>query len=112
VLGRQEAFASRNTIGLSVLDALGNGAGFTIALLLMGIPREVLGNGTFLGVRVMPNAFDPWVVMMLPPGGFFMIGVLLLVANWHDLRKVARSKAVERAAAPAKALREREEALV
>jgi electron transport complex protein RnfE len=112
VLGRQEAFASRNTVGLAVLDALGNGVGFTVALLLMGIPREVLGNGTFLGVRVMPNAFDPWVVMMLPPGGFFMIGVLLLVANWHDLRKVARSKAVERAAAPAKALREREEALV
>jgi electron transport complex protein RnfE len=113
VLGRQEAFASRNTVGLSVLDALGNGVGFTIALLLMGIPREVLGNGTFLGVRVMPNAFDPWVVMMLPPGGFFMIGVLLLVANWHDLRNVARRKAVERTAAPATArVREREEALV
>ena len=58
-----------------MLDALGNGFGFTIALLLMGIPREVLGNGTFLGVRVMPDAFDPWVVMMPPPSGFFMIGV-------------------------------------
>ncbi len=113
VLGRQEAFASRNTVGLSVLDAIGNGVGFTIALLLMGIPREVLGNGTFLGVRVMPDAFAPWVVMMLPPGGFFMIGVLLLVANWHDLRKVARAKAVGRAAAPTTAAaREPEAALV
>jgi Na+-translocating ferredoxin:NAD+ oxidoreductase subunit E len=113
VLGRQEAFASRNTVGLSVLDALGNGFGFTIALLLMGIPREVLGNGTFLGVRVMPDAFDPWVVMMLPPGGFFMIGVLLLVANWHDLRKVARARAAERAAVPTAApAREPEEAPV
>ena len=113
VLGRQEAFASRNTVGLSVLDALGNGFGFTIALLLMGIPREVLGNGTFLGVRVMPNAFDPWVVMMLPPGGFFMIGVLLLVANWHDLRKVARARVAARTAAPAMApARVPEEALV
>ena len=113
VLGRQEAFASRNTVGLSVLDALGNGFGFTIALLLMGIPREVLGNGTFLGVRVMPDAFDPWVVMMLPPGGFFMIGVLLLVTNWHDLRKVARARAAERAAVPTTArAREPEEALV
>jgi H+/Na+-translocating ferredoxin:NAD+ oxidoreductase subunit E len=113
VLGRQEAFASRNTVGLSVLDALGNGIGFTIALLLMGIPREVLGNGTFLGVRVMPHAFDPWVVMMLPPGGFLMIGVLLLVANWHDLRKAARSKAATRVAAPvATPAREPEEALV
>ena len=97
VLGRQEAFASRNVVGLSILDALGNGVGFTIALLLMGIPREVLGAGTFLGVHVMPHAFEPWVVMLLPPGGFFMIGVLLLVVNWHDLRKLAR----ERAAMPA-----------
>jgi electron transport complex protein RnfE len=93
VLGRQEAFASRQPIGLSILDAVGNGTGFTIALLLMGIPREVLGNGTFLGVHVMPHGFEPWVVMLLPPGGFFMIGVLLLVANWHDLRKLARERA-------------------
>ena len=87
VLGRQEAFASRQPIGLSLLDALGNGTGFTIALLLMGIPREVLGSGTFLGMQVMPRSFEPWVVMVLPPGGFFMIAALLLVANWHDLRK-------------------------
>ena len=98
VLGRQEAFASRQPVGLSILDALGNGTGFTIALLLMGIPREVLGNGTFLGVHVMPRAFEPWVVMLLPPGGFFMIGVLLLVANWHALR--ARARAATAAAAP------------
>lgn len=98
VLGRQEAFASRQVVGLSILDALGNGIGFTIALLLMGIPREVLGAGTFLGVHVMPRSFEPWVVMLLPPGGFFMIGVLLLVANWADLRKLARERA-RRAAA-------------
>jgi electron transport complex protein RnfE len=90
VLGRQEAFASRQPVGLSLLDALGNGIGFTIALLLMGIPREVLGSGTFLGVQVMPASFEPWVVMVLPPGGFFMIAALLLAANWHDLRKLAR----------------------
>jgi len=100
VLGRQEAFASRNVVGLSILDALGNGVGFTIALLLMGIPREVLGNGTFLGVHVMPRGFEPWIVMLLPPGGFFMIGVLLLVANWHDLRAKARTKAPAAVAVP------------
>ena len=98
VLGRQEAFASRQPVGLSVLDALGNGIGFTIALLLMGIPREVLGNGTFLSMRVMPVSFEPWVVMLLPPGGFFMIGVLLLVTNWADLRKLARERAAQEAA--------------
>lgn len=91
VLGRQEAFASRQPVGLSLLDALGNGVGFTIALLLMGIPREVLGSGTFLEVRVMPASFEPWVVMVLPPGGFFMIAALLLVVNWHDLRTLARA---------------------
>jgi electron transport complex protein RnfE len=113
VLGRQEAFASRNTVGLSALDAVGNGIGFTIALLLMGIPREVLGNGTFLGVRVMPAAFDPWVVMVLPPGGFFMIGIILLGANWHDLRKKARAGAAVREASPAAVpVREPEEVLV
>ena len=116
VLGRQEAFASRQPVGLSALDALGNGAGFTIALLLMGIPREVLGNGTFLGVNVMPSGFEPWVVMMLPPGGFFMIGALLLIANWRDLRRLARDRAVAPAVlkpgTPARTVKEPEAALV
>src|SRR5581483_9038495 len=98
VLGRQEAFASRQPVGLAILDALGNGTGFTIALLMMGIPREVLGNGTFLGLHVMPHSFEPWVVMMLPPGGFFMIGLLLITANWRDLRRKTRAE-VERAIA-------------
>jgi len=92
VLGRQEAFASRQPVGLSILDALGNGTGFTIALLMMGIPREVLCNGTSLSLHVMPKSFEPLVVMMLPPGGFFMIGVLLLAANWRDLLKRTRER--------------------
>ncbi|HEX2716966.1 MAG TPA: electron transport complex subunit RsxE [Gemmatimonadaceae bacterium] len=99
VLGRQEAFAARQPVGLSILDALGNGTGFTIALLLMGIPRELLGSGTLLGVHIMPQSFEPWVVMLLPPGGFFMIGVLLLIVNWHDLRKLTRESA-EKASMP------------
>lgn len=116
VLGRQEAFASRQPVGLSILDALGNGTGFTIALLMMGIPREVLGNGTFLGVHVMPNGFELWVVMMLPPGGFFMIGVLLLGMNWRDLRSKARALTARapavKAAAPAGQQKEPEGVLV
>jgi H+/Na+-translocating ferredoxin:NAD+ oxidoreductase subunit E len=108
VLGRQEAFASRQPVGLAVLDALGNGIGFTIALLLMGIPRELLGNGTFLNIRVMPHAFEPWIIMLLPPGGFFMIGVLLLVANWADLRKLARERSTQPAATDSGAPQPRE----
>ena len=103
VLGRQEAFASRQPVGRSILDALGSGGGFTIALLMMGVPREVLGNGTFLGFHIMPKSYEPWVVMMLPPGGFFMIGCLLLVANWRDLRARAREHAARAAAAKTKA---------
>jgi len=116
VLGRQEAFASRQPVRLATLDALGNGFGFTIALLLMGIPREVLGNGTFLGAHVMPRSFEPWVVMMLPPGGFFMIGILLLLANWRDLRKQTRTRIehaiAAEAPAPARESKEAEVALV
>ena len=114
VLGRQEAFAARQPLSRSILDALGNGGGFTIALLLMGIPREVLGNGTFLALRVMPASFEPWVVMVLPPGGFFMIGVLLLIVNWHDLRTRTRHQTAgsESPARPAQGSRAPKEAAV
>lgn len=115
ILGRQEAFASKNGIGRSVLDALGVGAGFTLALLLMGIPRELLGNGTLLGVNVMGPHFEPWIVMILPPGGFLMIGLLLVLKNWWALRAVTprpeRVAAIAEAAAAGRAgtaVRERE----
>ena len=82
ILGRQEAFSSRNTVGRSVLDALGNSAGFMIALLLMSAPRELLGSGTLLGRPVMGPDFEPWVIMVMPPGGFFTIGLYLLAFGW------------------------------
>ncbi|HVS16338.1 MAG TPA: electron transport complex subunit E [Thermoanaerobaculia bacterium] len=83
ILGRAEAFASRNTVTLSLLDGLGMGAGFTFGLLCLGAVREVLGFGTLFGVAVMPQAFQPWVVMILPGGGFFTLaGWLLLFAAW------------------------------
>jgi electron transport complex protein RnfE len=87
ILGRQEAFSSRNGIGRSVLDALGMGMGFMLTLLLMGGIREVIGNGTFLGVPLFGPHYEPWVVMILPPGGFLTLGVILLgIAWWHDAR--------------------------
>ena len=96
LLGRQEAFAARQPVGRSVLDALGMGAGFTLALTMMGSIRELLGNGSWLGFRVMPAHFEPWVFFALPPGGFFTLGLLLLaVAAAGDLR--ARRAAVGRA---------------
>ncbi|WP_218943384.1 electron transport complex subunit RsxE [Exilibacterium tricleocarpae] len=81
ILGRAEAFASRNSIGRSLLDALGMGAGFTFALLCMGGVREILGGGTLFGVALFADNYQPWVVMILPSGGFFTLGAWLLLFN-------------------------------
>jgi Na+-translocating ferredoxin:NAD+ oxidoreductase subunit E len=86
ILARQEAFASKRPVGRSLLDAVGTGTGFTIALLMMGVSREILGNGTLLGYTVMGPAFEPWIIMILPPGAFFAIGFILLVIGWWQER--------------------------
>ena len=91
ILGRQEAFASKNTVGRSLLDALGTSIGFIIALLLMGIFREVLGSGTFLGYSVFGPNFEPWIIMILPPGGFLTLGFVLLFFNWLEKRRKQRA---------------------
>lgn len=87
ILGRQEAFASKNKVGLALLDAIGMSAGFTFAMLCIGIPREILGSGSLFNVPLFGSNFEPWVVMILPPGGFFMLGFLLLGFNWYQQRK-------------------------
>jgi electron transport complex protein RnfE len=92
ILGRAEAFASRNGLGQSVLDALGMGLGFTVACLSLGIVRELLGAGSFAGVRVFGPGFEPWVIMILPPGAFFVLGMWLLLFNWIKERKEATGK--------------------
>ena len=90
LLARQESFAARNGVGRSALDALGMGLGFTGGLAVVGTVRELLGQGTWLGFRVMPASFEPWVIMNLPPGGFFSFGFVLLgIAWWHE-RKTRR----------------------
>jgi len=87
ILGRSEAFASKNGVGKSMLDALGYGAGFTIACLSMGIVREVLGSGTFIGIPVFGPNYAGWSIMILPGGGFFVLGAWLLLFNWLHERK-------------------------
>jgi len=102
ILGRQEAFASKNTVGRALLDAVGTGAGFLCAMVMMGGVREVLGSGTFLGVSVFGPNYEPWVVMILPPGGFLTLGLWLLLLNWLSERKQKAAEAdsiVERRAA-------------
>ena len=78
----------------ALLDAFGTGIGFMIALLMWGTIREVLGNGTILGVNVTGPNFEPWVIFVLPPGGFFTIGFILLGLNWYERRKKQRAAAV------------------
>ncbi|HPJ71754.1 MAG TPA: electron transport complex subunit E [bacterium] len=76
ILGRAEAFASRHPVGLSILDGLGMGVGFTLALLQIGLVRELAGSNSIWGYRVIAG-YSPALIMILPPGAFLTIGVLL-----------------------------------
>lgn len=97
ILGRHEAFSSRNSVGRSVLDAIGTSVGFLIALVLMGGVRELLGAGSLFGRPLLPDSFEPWVVMGLPPGGFFTIAFVLLGLNgWALHRRGERRGSVRR----------------
>ena len=87
ILGRAEAFACKATVWMSVADALGMGAGFTLALSLISAIRELLGNGTLLGFHLMPSAYVPAVIMILPPGAFLTIGPLLGFFNYLSKKR-------------------------
>ena len=97
ILGRQESFASKQGVGRSLLDALGTGAGFIVALIMMGSVREILGSGSFLGVSLFGDRFEPWLIMVLPPGGFLVLGFWLIGLNWWSQRR-ARKRPAEEAA--------------
>jgi electron transport complex protein RnfE len=89
ILSRAEAFASKNSIGRSIMDALGMGVGFTFALLCLGAVREILGNGSVFNYMLFPDGFEPWIVMILPAGGFFTLAIWLLIFNGMKQRKAA-----------------------
>lgn len=88
ILGRAEAHASKNPPLRTVVSSLGMGVGFTIGLFALGSVREILGAGKFFGIPLFGPDFQPWVVMVLPPGGFFVLGSWLLLFNWLKGRKV------------------------
>ena len=81
ILGRAEMFASKNPVLPSIVDGLGMGVGFTAALLAMGIIRELLGAGTVFGLPVLSGFMDPIIIFLLPPGGFFVFGILVALAG-------------------------------
>ena len=88
ILSRAEAFASKNTIGKSIMDALGMGVGFLFALFCLGTVREILGNGSLFGFRLFPDQFQEWIVMILPAGGFFTLAAWLLLFNIMKERRL------------------------
>lgn len=98
ILGRAEAFASKNTVPRALLDGLGMGLGFTLALFCLGSVREILGSGALFGVSIFPAGYQPWVIMILPSGGFFTLGAWLLLFNALAKRRAARLARQEAAA--------------
>ena len=92
ILGRAEMFASKNNVLASALDGAGNGLGFTMALLIMGSVREILGSGTWFGMTVCPDFVQPMTIFILPAGGFFVLGCVIAAVN-----KIAHRKPPEAA---------------
>ena len=81
ILGRAEMFASKNKVLPSIIDGLGMGVGFTAAMLAMGIIRELLGAGTVFGLPVLSGFMEPIIIFLLPPGGFFVFGMLIALSG-------------------------------
>jgi len=94
ILGRAEGFASKNTLSASVLDALGMGLGFTLAITTLGACRELLGNGSVFDVQILGSWYPPALVMVLPPGAFLMLGFLAAGMRRVDLVFAQRERAV------------------
>jgi len=91
ILGRAESFASKNGIFLSLLDAIGNGLGFTLALTVLGAVREALGNGSMFGISFVPETFNPPLLFVLAPGAFITIGAIIAGQNYMKMKKIEKT---------------------
>lgn len=93
IFARAESFAFKNPPMLSIADGLGMGLGFTVAITILSIIREVIGSGTFFGISVMPAGYQPMAIMTQVPGGFVTLGILLILVN--TLRNALQKKSVK-----------------
>ena len=93
ILGRAEAFAGKVGPKRALADAAGMGVGFTLALCTISAVRELLGSGSLLGIDIFGPKFEPWVFMVMPPGGFLTLGIIFLVMGWNMSRQTQRAKA-------------------
>ncbi|MEN4041403.1 MAG: electron transport complex subunit E [Anaerolineaceae bacterium] len=94
ILGRAESFASKNMPVWAGLDALGAGLGFAASLTALGSVREILGSRTLLGAQILPEMFEPWVIMILPAGAFLTLGLMMGLANTLSMRKQQKATQV------------------
>ena len=95
ILGRAEAYASKNGVVNSAVNGLGMGLGFTFALLCLGVVREILGSGSLFGLSLFGPDFQPWAVFVLPPGGFFVLSGWLFLFAFIRKRRVPAESTVE-----------------
>jgi Na+-translocating ferredoxin:NAD+ oxidoreductase subunit E len=91
ILGRAEAYASKNNVFASLWDGVGMGLGFTLALVLLGTIREVLGAGTLFGLQVLPYSYKPALIMILAPGAFFALGIIMAIMNAVEISKTKQA---------------------
>ena len=90
ILGRAEMFACKNSVVDSALDGIGMGIGYILTMLLMSSIREIIGNGTWLGITIIPDSVDKMTVMNSAPGGFFVFGCLMAGCVWLEGKLDAR----------------------
>ena len=95
ILARAEAFASKNGPLLSAADGLGMGAGFTLAITVIGMVREILGSGSIFGISIFGAGFEPMLLALMAPGGFIVLGLVLGIANYFT-EKAAKKKSDEK----------------
>ena len=87
ILGRQEAFSSKNSVFRSIVDSAGMGIGFILVLIALGGFREILGSASIFGFTILGDWFEPWLVMILPGGAFLGLGIFIGIANWINDRR-------------------------
>ncbi|HEO63990.1 MAG TPA: electron transport complex subunit E [Candidatus Omnitrophica bacterium] len=87
ILGRCEAFASKSSIFKTILDSFGMGLGFTFALLILGSFREILGSGTIFNIGILPQSYQPMLIMILPAGAFLGLGIMVGFMNFFVNKK-------------------------
>jgi electron transport complex protein RnfE len=91
ILGRAEAFASKNNTFYAIIDGFGMGIGFTLSITIIASIREILGNGTWLNIPVFGTQFEPVLIFILSPGAFFTMGCIIGFMNWFDHRRAVRA---------------------